>query len=240
MTSFDKSWEDLIYAKQQHINRYPYGELVSIFFNSLKYLPEGIRRNKKQLKVLELGSGAGNNLWFINELGYQVYGIDGSETACNIAKKNLKKRGASNIVIQQAYFDELPFGNDSIDLIIDRESTCCGKFSDIKRWWSEANRVLKKEGVVISFKFSDDNPSLIDIKKGKINATFIEENTYTNVDKGTFKDTGIVHFSTYNELFDLFDFLDIKFINKHDNKTIYNSGDHSFHYSEWIVVGVKK
>lgn len=144
--SFDNSWESLIYGKNKHINQYPYGELVSVFFNSLKYLPEDIRKNRKTTKVLELGCGAGNNLWFINELGFQVYGIDGSKTACEIGKNNLKNRGADSVHIQQAYFDKLPFDDNSIDIVIDRESTYCGTSKNIKKWWVEANRVLKRGG----------------------------------------------------------------------------------------------
>ena len=61
--SFDNSWETSIYSKGKHINSYPYGELVSVFFNSLKYLKTGIK-TKEEMKILELGCGAGNNLWF--------------------------------------------------------------------------------------------------------------------------------------------------------------------------------
>ena len=65
-------WESEVYSKHKQLNRYPYGELVSVFFNSLKYLKTG------RLRILELGCGAGNNLWFFSELGHLVYGIDGS------------------------------------------------------------------------------------------------------------------------------------------------------------------
>lgn len=30
--SFDTNWENEIYSQEKHINRYPYGELVSVFF----------------------------------------------------------------------------------------------------------------------------------------------------------------------------------------------------------------
>lgn len=93
---------------------------------------------------------------------------------------------------------------------------------------------------MISFKFTDDSPDLLKIKESEISAVKIEENTYTDVSEGTFKGTGIVHFSTYNELFEVFNFLDIKFINKHESKTVYETDKSNFHYSEWIVVGVKK
>lgn len=236
--SFDNSWESNIYEKNIHINKYPYGELVSIFFNSLKFLNTN-SANRQNTKVLELGCGAGNNLWFIAEQGFDTYGIDGSKSACIIAKKVCDSKNLK-VHIEQSYFDKLPFENESIDIIVDRESTYCGKFKDIKKWWREVDRVLKKGGIVISFKFSDDNPDLLEIKKGVLKAEMIEPNTYQNIENGTFFDTGIAHFSTYNELFDIFSFCDIKFINKNSCTTIYNTCNNQYNYSEWILVGVKK
>lgn len=234
--SFDTSWEDNIYSKGNHLNRYPYGELISVFFNSLKYLNIEIQ-NKSEIKVLELGCGAGNNLCFFADNGFDTYGIDGSQSACDIAQESCKSK---NIHIEQAYFDDLPFEDNSIDIIIDRESTCCGTKENINEWWVEASRVLKVGGLVISFKFSDRSPSLLEINKNQIKALKIEENTYKNIEKGTFKGTGIVHFSTYDELFDTFDFCDIKYINRHSANTLYDTVDNQFNYDEFIIVGVKK
>ena len=36
----------------------------------------------ENIKVLELGSGAGNNLWLFAENCFDTYGIDGSKSAC--------------------------------------------------------------------------------------------------------------------------------------------------------------
>ena len=112
------SWEN-IYEKGQQINRYPYGELVSVFFNSLKYLPAS--KNLSETKVLEVGCGAGNNLWFFAENDFRVFGIDGSKEAVKIAKEYLKHRGVEGN-ISHGFFDNLPYEDNSMDIIIDRES----------------------------------------------------------------------------------------------------------------------
>ena len=236
--SFDSNWEKEIYSQGKHINKYPYGELISIFFNSLKYLDTDIK-TEEDTKILELGCGAGNNLWFFAENGFDTYGVDGSQSACDIAKKLCDSRN-QKVNIQQAYFDNLPFDDNSMDIIIDRESTYCGTKDDIKSWWREANRVLKKGGVIISFKFSDKNPDLFKINNNELNAIKIETNTFKDIELGTFKDTGIIHFSTYDELFDIFDFCDIKYINQHSAKTIYDRVNNQYNFDEYIVVGVKK
>lgn len=234
--SFDNAWEEQIYSNNLHINRYPYGELVSAFFNSLKFLPKTKLENKKEIKILELGCGSGNNLSFIHEAGFDAFGVDGSASACSIAKENIHE----NIKIAHAYFDDLPFGDNSIDIVIDRESTYCGTLEDIKTWWSEANRVLKKGGIVIAFMFSDEHPDLEKIQNATIQAKKIENNTYTDIQEGAFSGTGTAHFTSYQEIFDIFSFCEIMSINKHESRIVYNNSNSKFNYSEWIIVGVKK
>ena len=86
------AWENNIYSQGKHINRDPYGELVSFFYNSLCFIKNNDRSRK--LRVLELGCRAGNNLWFFAENGFEVHGIDASETACQLAQ-SLAEKNAS-------------------------------------------------------------------------------------------------------------------------------------------------
>ena len=135
--SFDTNRENEIYSQEKHINRYPYGELISVFFNSLRFLNTKIQ-DKKDVSILELGCGTGNNLWFLSELGMNVFGIDGSKSACEIANRLCDERNVQVNIIN-AHFDSLPFEDNKFDIIIDRESTCSGTQENIKLWWQEAN-----------------------------------------------------------------------------------------------------
>ncbi len=234
----DQAWEEKIYSQNAHINRYPYGELVPTFFQALKFL-KNASSSRQETKVLEIGCGAGNNLWFFCREGFDVYGIDGSDSACAIAAEQLDKHGFSP-TLKRADFGDLPFEDQSFDIIVDRESTYCGTLEEIKTNWQEANRVLKPGGMVISFIYRDDHPDCVRANRDENFATKIEKNSFTGFQSGSFKDTGIAHFSTREDLDEIFDFLDIKFINKHSTETMYDSCDHRYHYSEWIVVGVKK
>lgn len=232
---FDENWEENIYAKGLYLNKYPYGELVSIYFNSLKYL----QCDGKNL--LELGCGAGNNLWFFAEQGWNVHAIDGSTSAVKHAKNHMTSRGVK-VDIQQAFFQSLPYPDNSMDMIVDRESLYCGTQESIELALKEVARVLKKGGVFISFRFSEKNPSLTLLENGRMKGDEVEKNTWKNVESGTFAGTGIVHFTTFDELEKSHCiFLDLKFINEHTCNTIKDYTTNSeYFYSEYILVGVRK
>ncbi len=230
---FDSSWEEN-YKRGKGFNKYPYGELVSVFFNSLKYSTTPIE------SVLEVGCGAGNNLWFMGELGFNVYGVDGSETIVKEAKKTCQLRGVDSD-IRHGYFEALPFENETMDVVIDRESIYCGTKEAIVRSLQEVSRVLKTGGVFITFRFNDKNPTLELLNDGVISGEKLEEGTYTNISSGTFHGIGVVNFVSLEELKEQHSFLDIKHINEHTNKTVEDySGENGYFYSEYILVGVKK
>ena len=81
--SWDSGWE--IIFKKRDWGTYPSEDLVRFIKSHLKV---------KGKKILEVGCGAGANLWFLYEQGLKVHGIDGSATAVKKAKKLLKFKKA--------------------------------------------------------------------------------------------------------------------------------------------------
>ena len=80
----DTTWENIYKRKtQSHKNKYPNSEIVSFV---LKYYYQQCFDNRKNIKVLDLGCGWGNNLNFLKNEGFDVYGIDGSKTAIDNCK----------------------------------------------------------------------------------------------------------------------------------------------------------
>lgn len=236
--SFSIEWENKIYGQSKQLNKYPYGEFVSVFFNSLQYLDKELE-TRKDVKILELGCGAGNNVKFMAEQQFDVYGIDGSASACKATEGFLKEHGLSATIVN-SLFKSLPFEDEYFDMVIDREAMYCGTISDIIQSWKEAARTLKKGGMVISFTYTDANLICQEARDGKF-AVEVEENTFTDFTDGFLKDTGIAHFTSYDELSEIFDFLDIKYINRHTNNTVYSeTKKDAVSYEEWIVVGIKK
>ncbi|MCS6243447.1 MAG: hypothetical protein H2172_06260 [Opitutus sp.] len=63
----DPAWEDAIYSQGRHLNRYPFDAVVSFVY---RYRPTG--RAPQEIRILEVGCGAGNTVY----LAKQVYWND--------------------------------------------------------------------------------------------------------------------------------------------------------------------
>lgn len=235
--SFDNSWNEKIYSKGKALNRYPYGELISVFFHSLKYLETD--KNRKDMKVLEIGCGSGNNLWFIRELGFEVFGIDGSEIALKSAEELFKQRGLVGH-FQKAYFQSLPFEDNSFDILIDRGGTVCNTEESLRESWASASRVLKPGGLFIAFMLNEHHPSYSYAKSHPERVKFISEKTLTNMSCGDLVDVGTITFVNLEDIMKLFKFGEIKEIQEHRSNFIYPKEKAKANgYSEYIIIGVK-
>lgn len=236
--AFDTAWDENIYSKGFALNQYPYGELISIFFYALKYLKT--EKPKDLIKVLEVGCGSGNNLWFIRELGFDVTGIDGSEIAIESARALFEKRNL-NATLLQGVFGSLPFEDETFDIVIDRGGTICQTRAEIKQAWQEAGRVLAPSGLFISFLLNTSHPTAVQLALQPQLATKVESNCYTNIHIGPLKDVGTISFITLDALTEIFDFGTILSIHEHSLKSVFESDEVSAPcYCEYIVVGRKQ
>ena len=120
---FDSSWEKEVYSKNKQINEYPFEWIVS---SSKKYI-----RKFKNKKIVELGSGTGNNLLFFNQLGFkEIVGVEGSKSAVKITKAKFKKNKNIKIILED--FTNVTFSNNYFDLCVDRGSITHNNKQDIK------------------------------------------------------------------------------------------------------------
>src|SRR6478752_606793 len=121
MENFNSAiWEKEIYGKGNHFNKYPFDNVVSFIYGNY---PKDKKR--ETIKILEVGCGAGNNLWFASREGFNVTGIDGSTSAIDFAKERFLQEGLQgNFMVGD--FTKLTFEDCEFDLLIDRGSiTCC-------------------------------------------------------------------------------------------------------------------
>jgi len=111
--------------------------------------PLSFQEMKKGYIVLDIGCGAGMDLYFasqkVGEHG-KVYGVDISEEMVKKARNNAQKLNLANVEVKLAHSDSIPLGDESVDVV-----TSNGIYNlspDKKAVLKEAYRVLKPNGVI--------------------------------------------------------------------------------------------
>lgn len=147
MTSWDPIWEKVF--KNQEWGKYPGENLIQFIARNF------FAHVRKSVSLLEIGCGPGANIWFMAREGFNVTGIDGSDTAIKKAKMRLL---AENLKAQLVVGDivKLPFEDISFDGIIDNECLYANNEQNTVLILAEINRVLKKNGLLYSRTFSED------------------------------------------------------------------------------------
>lgn len=174
--SFDSFWEDT-YAQGQQLNKYPYDQVVSFVF---RHAPRD--RKREEIRILEVGCGAGNNLWFTAKEGFDSYGIDASQSAIAYAQKRFDEEGLA-CDLRVADFTDIPFPTDHFDIVIDRGAITETGFSFARKTIREIHRVLKENGL---FYFNPYSKSHISYKTGKkIHDGLVSEITHGLIRAGT-------------------------------------------------------
>lgn len=139
--SVKKDWEKLYQEKgKRHKNKYPNTEIVSFIFKNYGSYSHSQR---KKIKILDLGCGWGNNLKFLKNENFNVYGIDGSPTAIEHCKSITKH-------VEVGELEKLPYKSNYFDMVIDRNSIQCNNIGKIRKIIKEIYRVLKKDGLFYS------------------------------------------------------------------------------------------
>lgn len=151
--AFDPIWEEQIYGQGRHLNRYPYDAVVSFVY---RHCPRATPRS--EIQILEVGCGAGNNLWFAAREGFSVTGIDGSASAIAYAKRRFADEGLSG-ELMVGDFARLSFDDERFDLLIDRAALTCAGHSRTRAALAECARVLKPGGKMFCNPYSERHSS---------------------------------------------------------------------------------
>jgi len=128
-------WEKRYLAGHQQ--RYPWDSVVSFIFRSV---PGDCDRS--DVSILEVGFGTGANLWFAAREGFRVSGVEAVSAAVEVARSRFAEQGLTGD-LRQGSFTELPFPDNSFDLIIDRASLSCCPLPEIEKAINEITRVAK-------------------------------------------------------------------------------------------------
>lgn len=186
-------WEKDIYAKGKQLNNWPYSDVISDIIKLTK------DKDRKKLKILEIGCGTCNNLWFAAELGLNIYGIDISKTAIEYGKSRLNKLGFKESDLRVGDITELGWEDNYFDIVLDRGALTQNNYQRISICLKEIKRTLKENGLLLSYTLFGLNST--DIKLGKE----VSKNTYDHFSTETkFSTIGHTSFFNVEELKNLF------------------------------------
>lgn len=110
--------------------------------------------------VLEVGSGDGRLTFKYANIAKGVVAIDPIVEDIEDAKKKVPVELASKVRFQVGRAEELPFPDESYDMVFFTWSLCCISIPNMKKALHEAWRVLKPDGILINLQPSLEQPFL--------------------------------------------------------------------------------
>jgi SAM-dependent methyltransferase/acyl carrier protein len=186
--SVDPAWEERIYARGRHLNRYPHHAVVGFVLGTFGEAPD-----RGAVRILELGCGAGNNLWFAAREGFTVAGIDGSPTAVAHARRRFAGDGLAGDLRVGDFAAPLPWPEAHFDAVLDRGSLTSARGDAVAAALRESQRVLKPGGRLFSMIYSSEHAD-------RAYGRDLGDGTHTGFTGGYFQDLGVVYFATRRDI----------------------------------------
>jgi len=169
----------------------------------------------KPSKTIDLGCGTGNYAIYLASIGFEVTGIDISESAIKIAKRNAKKKGIKCNFLVADVLGDLDEVCETFDFAYDWELLHHIFPEERKKYIENVHRILNSMGKYLSVCFSEKDPQFGGSRK------------YRETRLGT-----VLYFSSEDELRDLLKpYFDIK-----ELKTIEISGKSGSHLANYVFV----
>jgi cyclopropane fatty-acyl-phospholipid synthase-like methyltransferase len=99
-------------------------------------------------RVLDAGCGVGGSaVWLAQERGARVDGVNINEMQVEKARHGAAERGVENVDFHVADYTDVPFDDDTFDVVWAVESVC--HTDDEHAFLQEAKRVLRDDGVLV-------------------------------------------------------------------------------------------
>ena len=185
-------WEAIFASKES--GKYPPASLIR--FIARNYYSAIDRKN---IKILEIGSGTGPNIWYLVREGFTVFGIESSPTGREITLARIREEELDldqSTILLGNYLEIIDnFDNDYFDAIIDVESLYLNSYDATKKMIEKCFSKLKNGGLMFSQTFSEKTTGMNE-----------EELMYHSVRpvRGPLKNTGVARFTTKSDIQNLY------------------------------------
>jgi len=218
-----ETWEN-IHSKKEW-GKYPNEELVRFIGSNFFKLS---RKERKKIKILEMGFGQGANIWFLIREGFDVYGIDIS----NSAKEKLKARLENEKILPEEFDNhfkvqdirKVSFSENYFDVVIDVAAILCVSYTDHNIVYNKINNMLKKDGLFFSWHLLKDS-------WGDDGENYIDKDTKEEVDVGPLAKEGILYFAKLDDLISLFEKNKFSVLNTEKLERTYENMQYSLKYA---------
>jgi len=222
----DKGYWENIYSSRAW-GQYPPEELVRFMARNFRAVS-----SKSAVRVLEIGCGPGPNIWYLVREDYSVAGIDRSPTAIKQAKDRLfaerLPHNEPHVDLKVGDFSDLPWADNSFDVVIDVEALYANTMVDIKKTLSEIKRTLKPGGLFFGKMFGDQTT-------GSDSGVTIEPGTVQCPATGPCAGNDTSHFFTRDE----FDVLFSAFSDVEIDQVLRTDRCGMVQIFEWLVIARK-
>jgi ubiquinone/menaquinone biosynthesis C-methylase UbiE len=152
----------------------------NVLLTPTKYVPKNWFPDLKDKKLLGLACGGGQQMPIFSALGADCTVLDYSEKQLSSERLVAERENYKINIIKADMTKELPFNNESFDIIFHPVSNCY--IENVYHVWNECYRILKKGGILlagldngINFLFDDTEKSLEIVNKLPYNPLKNEE-----------------------------------------------------------------
>jgi len=141
------------------------------YYSTLKRLPRRLKKpvpfvtevlplfkRSKVKNVLDLGCGTGRHCIHLAENGFDVVGVDFSESALKMANAWVWKERLTKVAFMRGTMTNIPFGNGHFDAVISVSVMHHAIKKDIEKTIDEVHRILKKKGIFLANLTSVEDP----------------------------------------------------------------------------------
>jgi SAM-dependent methyltransferase len=142
------------------------------------------RLGRSGLRVLEVGCGAGAQLWYLAHEGHRPVGLDFAPAALDQARDRLAAEDV-RVPLVRGDARRLPYAAGSFDLVLDVEAWSCLPADGATSAWREAARVLAPEGRLVSIGFTAAT-------SGTDSGTRVDGHTVLDLREGPLADLGTI------------------------------------------------
>lgn len=171
---YEDSYKAAGFAAQR---RYPNEELMRFLGREYSKFPADI---KNTMRILEVGSGSGGNLWAIAHEGFETYGIELSAEGVTLCHDMMALWG-KDAKLTVGDMCDLPYEENFFDAVVDVFSAYCLNEKMFARYLEGVGRVLKPGGKYFSYTPSKN----ADAFKNHAPAVLIDGSTLNGIHRET-------------------------------------------------------